>query len=96
MIGQNRIMIEGVVKDNNGYEVPYAAVSIPSKSIGTSTTEDGSFFLNLSLENLSDVLEVSSIGFKTYKITIEAYLATKEKINVGNHEDYKLIWVISL
>jgi hypothetical protein len=45
--------IEGFVKDNFGYEVPYAAVSTPSKHIGTSTTEDGGFYLNLNYTNLA-------------------------------------------
>jgi hypothetical protein len=53
LFGQEKLDIEGFVKDNFGYEVPYAAVSTPSKHIGTSTTEDGCFYLNLNYTNLA-------------------------------------------
>ena len=71
--------MKGFVKDNFGYEVPYAAVSIPSKYIGTSTTEDGSFFLNLNSKNLEDFLEVSSMGYFTYKIKVVDFLKLIDK-----------------
>ena len=70
LFGQEKLDVEGFVKDNFGYEVPYAAVSIPSKYIGTSTTEDGGFYLNLNSTNLEDFLEVSSMGYLTYKIKL--------------------------
>ena len=82
IFAQKLIRLEGVVKDASGYEVPYAAVSIPAKSIGTSTTEDGSFLIMLSTENLNDILEVSSIGFKTTKISIDTFLKNKENVIV--------------
>lgn len=77
LFGQEKIDVEGFVKDNSGYAVPYAAVSIPSKYIGTSTTEDGSFYLNAT--NLEDFLEVSSIGFLTYKIKVGDFLKLSDK-----------------
>ena len=61
LFGQEKIDVEGFVKDNLGYAVPYAAVSIPSKYIGTSTTEDGSFYLNFISTNSEDFLEVSRV-----------------------------------
>lgn len=79
---QQKIELEGVVKDENGYEVPYAAVGIPSKYVGTATTEDGSFYLQLSESNVNDVLEVSSIGYLTFKIKVEELLNLEEKIIV--------------
>lgn len=78
LFGQEKIDVEGFVKDNSGYAVPYAAVSIPSKYIGTSTTEDGSFYLNAT--NSEDFLEVSSIGFLTYKIKVGDFLKLSDKI----------------
>jgi hypothetical protein len=77
LFGQQIIHVEGFVKDNSGYAVPYAAVSIPSKYIGTSTTEDGSFYLNAT--NSEDFLEVSSIGFLTYKIKVGDFLKLSDK-----------------
>ena len=77
LFGQEIIHVKGFVKDNAGYAVPYAAVSIPSKYIGTSTTEDGSFYLNAT--NPEDFLEVSSIGFLTHKIKVADFLKLSDK-----------------
>ena len=77
LFGQQIIHVEGFVKGSSGYAVPYAAVSIPSKYIGTSTTEDGSFYLNAT--NSEDFLEVSSIGFLTYKIKVGDFLKLSDK-----------------
>ena len=79
LFGQEKLDLEGFVKDNFGYEVPYAAVSIPSKYIGTSTTEDGGFYLNLNSTNLEDFLEVSSMGYLTYKIKVSDFLKLIDK-----------------
>jgi hypothetical protein len=76
---QNKIEIEGVLQDVNEMTIPYAAVSIPTKNIGTTSTEDGQFYLSLKQSNLQDSLVISSMGFKSYKIKIEDYL--KQKIN---------------
>ena len=77
LFGQKKINVEGFIKDNSGYAVPYAAVSIPSKYIGTSTTEDGSFYLNAT--NSEDFLVVSSIGFLTHKIKVGDFLNLSDK-----------------
>lgn len=79
---QEKVVLEGLVKDENNYEVPYAAVGIPKKYLGTATTEDGSFYLQLSKSNLADSLEVSSIGYLTYKIKVEDFLNLSEKVIV--------------
>lgn len=79
VFSQNKVGVQGFVKDNLGYEVPYAAVSIPSKYIGTSTTEDGSFYLSLTSNNLEDFLEISSIGYLTYKIKVGDFLKLSDK-----------------
>ncbi|WP_299553335.1 carboxypeptidase-like regulatory domain-containing protein [Seonamhaeicola sp.] len=79
---QEKIELEGLVKDEHGYEVPYAAVGIPSKYVGTATTEDGNFYLQLAKSNLEDVLEVSSIGYLTFKIKVRDFLNLEEKVIV--------------
>lgn len=76
---QNTIKIKGVVVDEQQQPIPYAAVGIPSKSIGTATTEEGGFYLLVSKDELQDVLEVSSIGFDTFKIKIQDFLNRKDK-----------------
>lgn len=78
---QKKIEIKGVVIDEFENPVAYAAVGIPSKQIGTSTNDDGIFSFQISPENTADILEISTIGFKTYKIKIQEYLEKKtEKI----------------
>jgi hypothetical protein len=73
------IKIKGIVLDDSKLSVPYAAVGIPSKYVGTSSNDDGNFYLELSKSNLLDTLEVSSIGFKTFKIQVKDFLILKEK-----------------
>ncbi|WP_171032342.1 carboxypeptidase-like regulatory domain-containing protein [Polaribacter aestuariivivens] len=77
--GQKNIEIEGVVVDESENPIPYAAVGIPSKQIGTATNDDGGFYLKLSADNLSDTLEISTIGFKTYRVKIQDYIDSKTK-----------------
>jgi hypothetical protein len=74
-----KLKIEGIVLDETKLSIPYSAVGIPSKYVGTSSNEDGNFYLELSQRNLLDTLEVSSIGFKTFKIQVKEFLALKEK-----------------
>lgn len=74
---QNKIEIEGVLQDDTQMAIPYVAVSIPAKNIGTTSTEEGRFHLSLEQSNLQDTLVISSMGFKTYKIKIEDYIKQK-------------------
>lgn len=76
---EKTLKIEGVVLDETKLSIPYAAVSIASKHIGTSSNEDGHFYLELSEKNVSDTLEVSSIGFITTKIVVKELIALKDK-----------------
>ncbi|MDO7172406.1 carboxypeptidase-like regulatory domain-containing protein [Mariniflexile sp. AS56] len=76
---QNSLKMEGVILDQTKYSIPYAAIGIPSKWIGTSSNEDGKFYLELSKDNLLDTLEVSSIGYLTSKILVKDFLALSEK-----------------
>jgi hypothetical protein len=80
------ITINGVIIDSGKNTVPYAAIGIISKSIGTSSNDDGEFSLKLSRENLSDTLTVSSIGYKTFKIKVQDYLNQKEKVIILTEE----------
>ena len=52
--------------DEYEMEVPYAAVGIIKKNIGVTSTEDGTFSF-VSNNELDDILEISSIGFETFK-----------------------------
>ena len=49
---QKKIIVEGVVQDHSQLPVPYVALYIPAKSIGTTSTEEGLFYLSLDKVNL--------------------------------------------
>ena len=76
---EKKITLEGVIQDNTEMTIPYVAVSIPSKNIGTTSSEEGRFYLMLQESNLQDVLEISSMGFKTFTIKVEDYLHQEDK-----------------
>lgn len=76
---QEKIRIQGVVLDQYDTKIPYAAVGIPSKNLGTSTTEDGEFSFQIERTYINETLEISSIGFETFKIKIKDYLNLQEK-----------------
>ena len=76
---QNNIPISGKVIDDTGYEVPFAAIGIVSKNIGTTSTEDGTFYFQISNDELKDTLSVSSLGFYTYTLPM-SQLIQNEKV----------------
>ncbi|MDG2437361.1 MAG: carboxypeptidase-like regulatory domain-containing protein [Polaribacter sp.] len=77
---QETIKVEGLIVDKDKYPVPYAAVSILSKSIGTASNDDGGFVLKLIQDNLKDSITVSALGFKTFTIKVEDFIGLDEKI----------------
>ena len=77
---QGRIVIEGSVVDEYEMEVPYAAVGIIKKNIGVTSTEDGTFSFFVSNNELDDILEISSIGFETFKIKIKDFIYGDKRI----------------
>ena len=76
---QESTAIMGKVIDQNGYEVPYAAVGILEKNIGTTSTEDGTFYFRVSNDELEDNLTISSLGFSTFSIKITDFLKLDKK-----------------
>lgn len=72
---QKNIELEGVIIDNYGVTIPYAAISIPDKYIGAISNDEGRFRLQVSSDNLNDTLEVSTLGFKTFKIVVKDYIS---------------------
>lgn len=73
------IKLEGTITDINKEPLPYVAISILSKSIGTSSNDDGGFSLKITKENFEDIITVSTIGFKTVKIKVQDFINQKEK-----------------
>jgi len=87
---QNSVIIEGVLQDNSQIPVPYVSILIPAKYIGTTSTEEGQFYLALEKSNLQDTLVISSMGFKTHKIKVEDYLKQNIKTLVLEEDVYEL------
>ena len=79
IFSQSKISIEGLVYDIYAYPVPYSSIGISKKNIGASATEDGSFSFFVSKKELMDTLKVSSIGFETYKISVQDFIKLKDK-----------------
>ncbi len=77
-----QITIGGKIVDEYNTGIPYVAIGIIEKYMGTSSNEDGDFSMLVSKSNLKDTLEVSSIGFTTVKITVEEYLKLEPKVLV--------------
>ena len=76
---QNRINIEGVVYDEYDYPIPYASIGIVKKNIGTSSTEEGTFKFFVSNNELSDVIEISSIRYESFEITVQNFIDLRDK-----------------
>tara|TARA_Y100000746_G_scaffold8129_1_gene7281 strand:+ start:48 stop:1235 length:1188 start_codon:yes stop_codon:yes gene_type:complete len=77
---QGRIVIEGSVIDEYNMKVPFAAVGIIKKNIGVTSTEEGTFSFYVSNTELDDTLEISSIGYETFKVKIKDFIYGDKKI----------------
>ena len=76
---QENILVKGSVFDKNNYEIPYAAVGIVKKYIGTSSTNEGTFSFIITTKELDDTLKISSIGFDTFKINVRDFINRNDK-----------------
>ena len=75
----NNIEVKGIILDESNYPVPFVAVGIVEKYIGTASTEDGEFSFLITKDELKDSLSISSLGFDPYKIMVEDYLKLEKK-----------------
>src|SRR5690606_23196951 len=67
------VEIRGIVVSDQGEPVENASVLIVGTTAGTTTKSDGSFVLNVA-DDKGLMLEVSSIGFKTRRISVGTQL----------------------
>ncbi|WP_158211818.1 carboxypeptidase-like regulatory domain-containing protein [Polaribacter tangerinus] len=95
IFAQKKIELKGTVYDEQKNPIPYAAVGILSKKIGTATNDDGVFNVLITSDNLNDILEVSTIGFKTFKIKIKDYIE-KKMFSIVLIEDAVMLATITL
>ena len=81
---QQKIIVTGKIIDDKNYEIPFAAVGILNKYIGTSSTDEGTFKLVITTNELDDTLKISSIGYDSFKINVRDYLnSKKDKITLN-------------
>jgi TonB-linked SusC/RagA family outer membrane protein len=66
---QQKILVRGIVKDQNGQLLPGANIIEKATNNGTQTDFDGNF--SLSVSNEDAVLVVSYLGFATQEITVK-------------------------
>ena len=59
--------------------IPFAAIGIISKNVGTTSTEDGTFYFQISPNELKDTLSISSLGFSTYLLPV-SQISINEKM----------------
>ena len=78
---QKNIPITGKIIDDNDNEIPFAAIGIISKNIGTTSTEDGTFYFQISPNELKDTLSISSLGFSTYLLPV-SQISLNEKMAI--------------
>ena len=78
-LAAQNLLIDGSIIDDNDFEIPFAAVGILKKNIGTTSTIEGTFSFIVSPNEIEDSLEISSIGFKTFKIKVKDYIDKKVK-----------------
>lgn len=79
VFAQQSTVITGKILDQNGYEIPYAAIGILNKNTGSTTTEDGAFYFRVPNNALEDTLTVSSLGFSTFSIKVNDFLKLPKK-----------------
>ncbi|WP_282135806.1 carboxypeptidase-like regulatory domain-containing protein [Seonamhaeicola maritimus] len=77
-ISQN-IEINGIILDESNNPIPFVAVGIVEKYIGTASTEDGEFSFLVTKNELKDSLSISSLGYDPYKIKVEDYLNNEKQ-----------------
>ena len=67
---QAQTKVGGVLNDNAGRTVPFANVVFANSSIGTTTNEDGEFYLQD--DGDFDTIVISFIGYKTLKVPLKS------------------------
>ena len=79
ILSQQKIALKGIILDQDNLPIPYASIGIINKNIGTTSTEEGTFNFIVTDKEKVDYLEISSIGYQTFKIIVSDFLSQKNK-----------------
>mgnify|MGYP001580723110 FL=1 len=74
---QKKTTVKGIILDQENFLISYASVGIINKNIGTTSTDEGSFYLMVTDKEMNDTLQISSIGYDTYKVRIKDFISQK-------------------
>tara|TARA_B110001450_G_scaffold55660_1_gene52220 strand:+ start:1999 stop:3144 length:1146 start_codon:yes stop_codon:yes gene_type:complete len=74
---QKKTAVKGIILDQENFLISYASVGIINKNIGTTSTDEGSFYLMVTDQEMNDTLQISSIGYDTYKVRIKDFISQK-------------------
>ena len=91
---QKKIPLSGKIIDDKGQEVPYAAIGIVLKNVGTTSTEDGTFYFEISSAELKDTLSFSSLGFSTQKLPVSKFIQNEKIVIVLEEKTTSLSEVV--
>lgn len=72
--------LTGVIVDSDNLTaLPFVNIGIKQKNIGTSSLADGTFSIKIPLQNESDTLTFSMVGYTELNISINNIIATNQK-----------------
>lgn len=74
---EKKIRVTGKVVDESDFGVAFTSVTVSSSQMGTICNDEGEFGMLIPEENVKDTLVISTIGFKTFKISLKEYLDKK-------------------
>lgn len=81
--GQSQLTVDGRILDaENDTAIPYAHIGIQAEHVGTASTQDGTFTLELDQKYRNDTLQVSAIGYKTKRIPLSSVLDSDSKLKL--------------
>ncbi|TYA78774.1 carboxypeptidase-like regulatory domain-containing protein [Seonamhaeicola marinus] len=76
---QQKQEIRGIILDEFNEPIPFVAVGIVEKYIGSASTEDGEFSFFITENELQDSLSISSLGYDPFKIKVADFLKLEKK-----------------
>src|SRR5450432_902573 len=73
------LTLKGLVIDKETHApLVYVSVGILNKPLGTVSDSTGHFIFNISQENISDSLQLSIVGYSTWKISVKDFTSARD------------------
>lgn len=74
---EKKLRVTGKIVDESDFGLAFTSVTISSSKMGTICNDEGEFGMLVPEKHAKDTLMVSTIGFKTFKISVQEYLDKK-------------------